>query len=136
MVRAFLESKKAIRNIEKEMVRVQDLAKEQKEFPKESKSIIEEILKEIEKIKKDFLSEMGGMEFDIVDLLGQLEASTSAPTEAQDAIIQRLAEKLNTGIKIINAILMEKIPGLQRKLNCEDFVLCISQPVNPPEPLN
>jgi hypothetical protein len=133
MVRAFLEAKTAIQSIEKEAARVQDVAKKQENFPKDAKSLVDEISKTLEEVKKDFVAEMEGMEFEILDLLGQLEASTSEPTQAQGMIINRLTDRLEKGIKLINTLLTEKIPDLQRKLSCGDFRLSIFQPIKPPE---
>lgn len=129
MVRAFLEAKAAIQNIEKEIGRVQDVAKKQENFPKDTNLLLEEISKTLEGVKKDFIAEMEGMEFEILDLMGALEASTSEPTQAQGMVMDRLGDKLEKGINIINALLTAKIPELQRKLNCGDFRLSIFQPI-------
>jgi hypothetical protein len=133
MVRAFLETKAAIQNIEKETRRIQDIAGREADFPKDAKPLLDEISKSLEGVKKEFISEMEGMEFEVLDLLGQVDASTSEPTQAQGMMIDRLTDKLEKGIGIINAILTEKMPGLQRMLNCGDFRRSIFQPVKPPE---
>jgi photosystem II stability/assembly factor-like uncharacterized protein len=133
MVRAFLEAKGAILNVEKETGRIQESAAKDAQFPKEAKALLDEISKSIEGLKKEFISEMEGMEFDVLDLLGQVEASTSEPTLAQGMKIDRLNEKLDKGIELINAILTEKLPGLQKMLNCGDYKLSLFQPVKPPE---
>ena len=133
MVRAFLESKEAIVNVEKETGRIRETAAKDAQFPKEARSLLDEISKSIEGLKNEFISEMEGMEFEVLDLLGQVEASTSEPTLAQRMKIDRLNEKLEKGIGMINAILTEKLPGLHKMLNCGDYRLSLFQPVKPPE---
>ncbi len=133
MVRASLEAKAAIQNIEKEIGRIQDSAAQDAHFPKEAKSLLDEISKSLEGLKKEFISEMEGMEFEVLDLLGQVEASTSEPTQAQGMTMDRLTAKLEKGIGVINAVLTEKMPGLYRMLNCGDFRLLIFQPIVPPK---
>jgi len=133
MVRAFLEAKAAVQAIEKEIVPIQESSKKQTNFPQDAKSLLDEISKNLEGFRKEFIAEMEGMEFELLDLMGQLDASTSRPTEAQGMIIERLTVKLDKGINTVNSLLTEKLPELQKKLRCGDFRLAGLQPIKLPE---
>ena len=133
MVRAFLEAKAAVQAIEKEVVPIQESSKKQANFPEDAKSLLDEISKNLEGFRKEFIAEMEGMEFELLDLMGQLDASTSRPTEAQGMIIERLMVKLDKGINTVNSLLTEKLPELQKKLRCGDFRLAGLQPIKLPE---
>jgi hypothetical protein len=68
-----------------------------------------------------------------MDLAGQLQASTSAPTQAQLRSIQHLAIKLEKTIAELNEILTKEFPELQKFLESQGIKAVSAEPVKPPK---
>jgi hypothetical protein len=82
---------------------------------------------------KDFKGGWGGPEFLIMDLAGQLQASTSAPTEAQMRSKAQLGDKLTKGIEQLNTLITKDYVELQDLLISKGIKSDIAEPVKPPK---
>lgn len=133
VARAFLDVRNATSKIETELNRLSDNAKNRGDIPAEMSKMFQEIRSKLKEVKEDFRRERFGIQSAIMDLLGQLEASTSAPTEAQLETIDHLRVRIERAIQIVNILLSENLPELQRQLNIENSGLLISETVKPPK---
>ena len=86
-----------------------------------------------DELKKEFKGGWGGPEFLIMDLAGQLQASTSAPTEAQLRSIVQLGDKLTEGIEKLNTLITKDYVELQDLLISKGVKAAVAEPVEPPK---
>ncbi len=131
--RAFKEGQKATEEMDKELKRIKEMIKEEKAIPEEVKSKIEAISKKLEESKKAFGRGWDAPEFAITDLAGQLQASTSVPTEAQLKTMNHLLGKLEKNIGEVNGLLTKEFPELQNLLNDKGISPIKAEPIKPPK---
>jgi photosystem II stability/assembly factor-like uncharacterized protein len=80
------------------------------------RSRVDDVAKKIEKMKTQFKSGFGGPRFKYLDLAGQLQASTAAPTEAQATAITQLSAELTENINAVNALIATDLPEVENAL--------------------
>jgi len=131
--RAFKDGQKATESVDKELKRIQEIVKAKKDVPEEVKTKIEGFSKKFEEKKKAFGGGWDSPEFPIMDLAGQLQASTSRPTQAQLKMIDHLAKKLEKSIGEMNEILTKDFPELENFLNSKGIKAVSPEPVKPPK---
>ena len=129
MAQTFIKGQKAIQEMEKELARLKDILKKQENIPQEIESKIKDISKNIQETSKDFRRDWYGMEFGIMDLIGQLEASAHSPTQAQQRTIKHIHARLKKDIDMINILLEKEFPELQSQLNSLGIRTFIHGPV-------
>jgi hypothetical protein len=81
------------------------------------------------KAKKDFETNWYGMEFGIMDLIGQLGASVSAPTKSQMKTITNLYGRLEKAVGLVNELITQEILELKKELLKRGIPLVIARPV-------
>ncbi len=129
MAQSFVESRKVMKEMEGELKRIQEILKNKEDIPEEINTKIKNISQSQEKIRNNLRTDWYGMEFAIMDLTGQLEASTYPPTQAQIRTIKFLLTKLEENIENINILLTQEFPDLQKLLNSKGIRLFVSEPV-------
>ncbi|HCS49562.1 MAG TPA: hypothetical protein DIW61_15465 [Candidatus Aminicenantes bacterium] len=130
--RAFKDAQGSGEKLAKELDSYKKLLQERKDIPEEVKKKAEEFQKTWDELKKEFSGGWEGPEFAIMDLAGQLQASSSAPTEAQLRNVKQLTEKLAKNIEKFNAFLAQDFAQLQDLLEKTGFRQTGPKPVEPP----
>jgi photosystem II stability/assembly factor-like uncharacterized protein len=116
--RAFKDAQASGEKLGKELESYKKSIEERKDIPEDVRKKGEEFGKKWDELKKEFSGGWDGPEFAIMDLAGQLQASTSAPTEAQLRKAKHLTEKLAKDIEKYNAFLAKdfaEFKGLMEK---------------------
>jgi len=131
--RAFKEAQKEGKKVAEELTRIEKMIEESKDVPEEIVKKLDDIKKNFDELNKDFKGGWGGPEFLIMDLAGQLQASTSAPTEAQLRSIVQLGDKLTKGIEKLNTLITKDYVELRDLLTSQGVKASIAQTVKPPK---
>ena len=84
-------------------------------------------------MKEQFKREWGGPKFLIFDLAGQLQASTSAPTEAQMRALDQLTTRLTDDIGRLNTVVTRDLPELRTRLSAAGVGSPVVKTVEPPK---
>ena len=106
----------------------------QSNAPDAAKGRIETLGKEVDRLKGEFRAGFGGPKFQYLDLAGQLQASTAAPTEAQQTAIEHLKAKLTENLNAVNAVITRDLPQLETELKNSNIATGDLQPVALPKP--
>ena len=122
-MRLFKDSQKAAESLDKELKRIKDVIKDLKDVPEEVKKKLEDFSKKLEEKKKYFGGSWDSPGFDIMDYYGQLQASTSAPTEAQVRKAGHIEPELKKNIEGLNALITKDLPELQSLLAAKGIKL-------------
>lgn len=131
--RAFKEGQAAVRNLDKEINRIKELLKKKKDTPEEVNTLIKDFSKKFEEVKKEFTGGWGGPEFLIMDLAGQLQASTTKPTQAQMRSIDHLLDRVEKNVEKLNAILTQDYPVFQKQLMEKGIAAVPAEAIKPPK---
>lgn len=131
--RAFKDAQKAIEIASKEMERLKQLVRETPEIPEEIDTKINELGDRLKEISKDFKGGWEGPEFEIMDLAGQLQASTSPPTEAQLRTLVKIHDKLTKSIGQLNNLINKDLFDLQKLLETKGIRTAVGKPIEPPK---
>ncbi len=94
---------------------------------------IDALAKEIDTLKRQFRAGFGGPKFQYLDLAGQLQASTAAPTEAQLTTIEHLKTELIENLTAVNAVISRGLPELRSELEANNITTSQLQPVALPK---
>ncbi len=129
--RAFKEGQKLTQEINAEINRLKNIFKEKEEIPEAVKERLENLSKKLEPIEKEFKSGWEGPEFEIMDLAGQLQASTSAPTVAQMRKYKQLTDRTEKSIANLNSFLSDEFHKLYDFLQEKGIQTIIFSPVKP-----
>ncbi|MBN1225102.1 MAG: hypothetical protein JXB23_17770 [Candidatus Aminicenantes bacterium] len=129
MAKAFVDSRKAIKGIQDEIGRIKNVLKSADDLPQGINSRVDDISKKLDEVKKEFETDWYGMEFSIMDLIGQLDASVSAPTRSQMKTITHLHAKLDKAIELINGLITADLPKLNKNLVEHDIPFITVQPI-------
>ncbi len=79
--------------------------------PAEVTTEVKEFSKKLDDLKEKFKGGWGGARFSIFDLAGQLQASTSAPTDAQMRSLDQITTKLTTQVGRAQCVHVARRPG-------------------------
>ncbi|MBN1224957.1 MAG: hypothetical protein JXB23_17035 [Candidatus Aminicenantes bacterium] len=131
--RAFKDAQKEGEKLVKEMDRLKKMLKDKEDVPEEISAKMKDVEKKFKELIKDFKGGWGGPEFEIMDLAGQLQASTSAPTQAQLRKIVQLRDKLIKGIDALNGLITQDFVDLQKLLESKGIRAAVAKPVVPPK---
>ena len=110
--RAFFEGQKAVQEIDKEVQRISTSAKASGTVPPALDGPLKGAEKQLADLKERFKSGWGGPQFQLLDVAGQLQASTTAPTEAQLRSLDHLHTTVTEGVEKVNAMLTGTVPQL------------------------
>jgi hypothetical protein len=94
---------------------------------------VKEFSGKVDDLKERFKPGWGGPKFLIFDLAGQLQASTSAPTEAQTRALDQLTTRLTGDIGRLNAVVTRDLPELRTKLTAAGVGAPAVKTVEPPK---
>jgi photosystem II stability/assembly factor-like uncharacterized protein len=134
--RAFTESAAVVDAMAKELdganERLKATQKEQ-EASEAVKNAVKEFSKKMDDLKERFKPGWGGPKFLIFDLAGQVQASTSAPTEAQLRAIEQMTARLTGDIATLNATVAKDLPSFRAALSAAGVATPALKPVAPPK---
>lgn len=131
--RAFTESADVVAAVTKDLDEVNAVLKSRSDVPGEVTTEVKEFSKKLDDLKEKFKGGWGGARFSIFDLAGQLQASTSAPTDAQMRSLDQITTKLTTQVGELNAFTSRDVPALHEKLRAAGLVAVGVKPVAPPK---
>jgi photosystem II stability/assembly factor-like uncharacterized protein len=131
--RAFAESAAVVQAMTTELDAANARMKEPGAKKGEVEGPVKEFTKKLDDLKEKFKAGWGGPKFLIFDLAGQLQASTSPPTEAQLRAIDQLTARLTTDIELLNAVASKDLPDLRARLAGAGLSTAIVKPVAPPK---
>src|SRR2546425_5710076 len=95
----------------------------------------DDVSKKLNDVKEKFRSSFGtSLRFRIIDLLGQLQASTTAPTEAQLTALAQITDELTAAITRVNALMTNDLPGLEARMKEKNISPYRGQPIALPKP--
>jgi hypothetical protein len=94
---------------------------------------VQEFGKKVDDLKERFRSGWSGPKFTIFDLAGQLQASTSAPTEAQMRTLEQLTAQVTGDIDALNRVVSADWPSIQEKLRAAKVGSPALKVVSPPK---
>jgi len=131
--RAFFEAQKASQELDKELQRVTGVVSATKPTPEALDAKLKELTKQVADAKEKLKPGWGGPQFLLLDVAGQLQASTSAPTEAQMRSLDQLQTKVTEGVEKVNGLLTRDLPELQKQLQAAGIGPLALKPVAPPK---
>ncbi|MGH9315178.1 MAG: hypothetical protein ACRD1S_18490, partial [Vicinamibacterales bacterium] len=99
---------------------------------KDADAAVADAKKTVADLREKFKPGWGGPRFRIFDLAGQLQASTSAPTEAQLRTIDQLTPEVTANVERLNAFVGRELPELERRLAAAGLDRPPLKPVAPP----
>ena len=101
--------------------------------PKRVTSAVKDFTKKVDDLKEKFKAGWGGPKFLILDLAGQLQASTSMPTEGQLRVIEQMNTRLTGDIATLNAVAAKDLPAFQALLRGAGLASAVTKAVAPPK---
>ena len=131
--RAFTESSDVVAAVAKDLDEVNTTIKNRTDVPAEITTEVKAFSKKLDDLKEKFKGGWGGARFGIFDLAGQLQASTSAPTDAQMRSLDQISAKLTSHIGELNAFTSSDVPALHEKLRAASLVAAGVKQVAPPK---
>jgi small-conductance mechanosensitive channel len=131
--RAFTESAAVVQAMTTELDAVNARMKEPGAKKADVEAPVKEFTKRLDDLKEKFKAGWGGPKFLIFDLAGQLQASTSAPTEAQLRAIDQLTTRLTADIGTLNAVTSKDLPELRTRLAAAGLATAEVKAVTPPK---
>jgi hypothetical protein len=133
LIRSFAEASATVDGVGRELEAVAKAAGESKDVPEALRKRIDEVNGKVNKAKTNFRSGFGGPKFRYLDLAGQLQASTSAPTEAQMTMLEHLAAELTENITSLNALINDDVTQLETELRANKLSPFAVRPVALPK---
>jgi photosystem II stability/assembly factor-like uncharacterized protein len=127
LARSFAEGVRAVEGLDREINTTKSALKGRTNLPPAVTGRVDDVSKQVDKLKGMFRAGFGGPKFQYLDLAGQLQASTSTPTEAQLMTIQHLTAQLTENLSAVNALITRDLPQLESDLKSNNA--CNLQPV-------
>ena len=124
---------RATEGLDREMTAIKDAMKARADVAEPLKGRVDTLAKEIDKLKGQFRGGFGGPKFQYLDLAGQLQASTAAPTDAQLTTIEHLKVQLTENLTAVNNVIARDLPQLQADLKSNNISTTNVQPVAMPK---
>lgn len=131
--RSFSESAAVVQAMSAELDGVNARMKEPGAKKEAVEGAVKDFTKKLDDLKEKFKAGWGGPKFLIFDLAGQLQASTSAPTEAQLRAIDQLTTRLTTDIETLNGVVNKDLPALRTQLTAAGLSTAPVKTVTPPK---
>jgi hypothetical protein len=133
LARTFGSAVEAVDSLGHEMEAIKSGVQHRKDVPSSVTAHIDTVSKQLETMRSTFRAGFGGPKFQYLDLAGQLQASTSAPTEAQLIAIDNLTNQLSESIAKLNELITREVPQLESELKSSNINPYNVQPVAPPK---
>jgi len=121
LARAFAEGARAVEGLDREVAAIQTAVKGSANVPSALSEHLAALAKQVETLKGQFRAGFGGPKFQILDLAGQLQASTTAPTDAQRTTIDHLAAQLTERLTTLNTTIARELPQLESELKANNI---------------
>jgi hypothetical protein len=131
--RAFVESADVVQAVAKELEAVNAAIEDRERVAGDVTAAVKEFTATFDEVKKRFRSEWSGPRFRIFDLAGQLQASTSAPTDAQLRSLDQLKAQLTADIAELNGFTSRTFPAFQERMRAAGLIGTAVKPVAPPK---
>ncbi len=128
IIRASSDGQHAIESMEKDLDLIRKITRSQENFSDEIKTKIKDIFGKLKRLKKPVEDV-----WKLVELLGQLQNSTSKPTEDQMRVIQHLLSDWERHIGLVNTLLTEEFPELQSQILSQNIQINIPESIRPPK---
>jgi photosystem II stability/assembly factor-like uncharacterized protein len=116
LTRSFVEGATAADGLSAEIDAFRKAVIDSKNAPESLRRHLDEVSGKVDKAKTTFRAGFGGPKFRYLDLAGQLQASTAAPTEAQMRTLDHLAAELTENIATLNALITNDVAQLESEL--------------------
>ena len=133
LAKAFAAGVRATEGLDREMTAIKDAMKTRSDVAEPLKGRVDALAKEIDKLKGQFRGGFGGPKFQYLDLAGQLQAATAAPTDAQLTTIEHLKVQLTENLTAVNNVITRDLPQLQTDLKSNNISTTGVQPVAMPK---
>jgi photosystem II stability/assembly factor-like uncharacterized protein len=131
--RAFTESAAVVQAMTTELDAANARMKEPGAKKADVEGPVKDFTKKLDDLKEKFKAGWGGPKFLIFDLAGQLQASTSAPTEAQLRAIDQLTARLTADIELLNTVASKDLQELRTRLAAAGLSTAAVKAVAPPK---
>ena len=131
--KAFADGVRAADDLDRQLTAIRTAVKGRTNVPPAIGGRIDTLSKDVDKLKGMFRGGFGGPKFQYLDLAGQLQASTSAPTEAQLTAIEHLRTQLSENLTAVNAVITRDLPQLEADLKSNNITTTGVQPVALPK---
>jgi photosystem II stability/assembly factor-like uncharacterized protein len=132
LARAFAEGVQAVDGLTREIDAIKKGLVGRDSVSKTILTRVDDVSKKVDGLKTMFKAGFGGPKFKYLDLAGQLQASTSAPTEAQMTTIEHLTAELTDNISSVNAVIATEMPHLETELRGSNLNPFVVKPVAVP----
>ena len=133
LAKAFADGVRAADDLDRQLTAIRTAVKGRTNVPPAIGGRIDTLSKDVDKLKGMFRGGFGGPKFQYLDLAGQLQASTSAPTEAQLTAIEHLRTQLSENLTAVNAVITRDLPQLEADLKSNNITTTGVQPVALPK---
>ena len=131
--RAFTESADVVAALTKELDGINAGLKSQATVPADVTSAVKTFTGKVDDLRERFKAGWAGPRFRIFDLAGQLQASTSAPTDAQLRALEALTAQVTADIAVLNGVATAELPALREKLRAAGVAASAVKAVAPPK---
>ena len=133
LTRAFADGVKAIDGVDREEDTIKKGLAGREGVSKPILDRVDDVSRKVDRVKTMFKAGFGGPKFKYLDLAGQLQASTSAPTEAQMTTIEHLTTELTEHIGAVNALITTDVPQLETEMRGSHLNPFVVKPVALPK---
>jgi hypothetical protein len=116
LARVFADGVQAVDGVTREIDAIKKGLANREDVSKAILTRVDDVAKKVDHLKTLFRAGFGGPKFRYLDLAGQLQASTAAPTEAQATTIAQLTAELTDNIAAVNALITTDIAQLESEL--------------------
>ena len=121
LARAFADGARVVEGLDREVAAIQTAVKASPNVPSALSDHVAALTKQVDTLKGQFRAGFGAPKFQILDLAGQLQASTTAPTEAQLTTIEHLAAQLTERLTTVNTTITRELPKLESELKANNI---------------
>jgi len=133
LLRAFSDAQAALKRLDAEQARMKEALEAHRAAAGAAGQAVDGFAKALGELKEKFRPGWGGPRFALLDLLGQLQASTGAPTEAQLRAHDHLKQELVANIGALNDLVTKTLPAAQAALAGAGVASPALKPVAPPK---
>jgi len=121
LARSFAQGDEAVEGLDHEMTAIKDAIKKGGNVPQDVAGRVDAASKQVDTLKGQFRAGFGGPKFQYLDLAGQLQASTAAPTDAQLTTIEHLTTELQANLNALNTLISRDLAQLESDLRSQNI---------------
>jgi photosystem II stability/assembly factor-like uncharacterized protein len=133
LIRSFAEASAAVDGFGTELDAIAKAAGTSKDVPEAVRKRIDAVGAKVNTAKTNFRGGFNGPKFRYLDLFGQLQASASAPTEAQMTMLEHLTAELTENISSLNTLITDDLAQLENDLRSNKLSPFAVRPVPLPK---